>query len=78
MGDDPSERSGDQPTLDDLISLKEAAQISRLSQGHLGLLIRNGVIWGKKIGRNWVTTRQALHIYLSNQPKPGPKLKKKP
>jgi hypothetical protein len=64
--------------LGDLISLSEAAKISGLSQGHLSLLIRNGVLWGTKIGgRNWFTTKKAIAEYLGRHIKPGPKPKSK-
>ncbi len=65
----------DQPKLDELIPLSEAAEISGLSLGHLGLLIRRGELWGKKIGRNWVTTAQAVREYLARDRRPGPKPK---
>lgn len=65
-----------QPKLDELISLQEAVKISGLSQGHLSLLIRNGDLWGSKIGgRNWFTTKKAITEYLCRHPKPGPKPK---
>jgi len=67
-----------EPRLGDLISLREAAEISGLSQPHLSLLIRQKKLWGKKIGRNWVTTEQAIRDYLALNRKPGPKPKKKP
>jgi len=62
-----------QPSLDDLISLQEAAKLSGLSQPHLSLMIRQGKLWGRKIGRNWVTTKQAVQEYLARDRKPGPK-----
>jgi hypothetical protein len=62
-----------QPELDELVSLREAAEISGLSQGHLALLIRKGKLWGKKIGRNWVTTLEAVKEYLARERRPGPK-----
>lgn len=49
--------------IDDLISLQKAAKLSGLTPGHLRLLIRQGDIWGTKIGRNWVTTEQAVREY---------------
>ena len=67
----------DQPGLDDLISLKEAAEISGLSPNHLRLLVGRGDIWGKKIGRNWVTTEKAVIEYLARDRRPGPKSKTK-
>ena len=69
-------QSNYQPRLDELISLKEAATMAGLSQGHLSQLIRTGALWGKKIGRNWVTTKVAIANYLAIQPKPGPKPQK--
>jgi len=66
-----------QPTLDDLISLQEASVLTGLSLGHLAHLIRSGSLWGKKLGRNWVTTKQAVQDYLAGNPRPGPKPQKK-
>jgi hypothetical protein len=64
------------PTLTELISLAEASDLSGLSHGHLALLIRRGDLWGRKIGRDWLTTKQAVLEYLASNPKPGPKPKK--
>jgi excisionase family DNA binding protein len=63
------------PALDDLISLSEAAGLSGLSPDHLRRLVREGNLKGKKIGRNWVTTVQAVNEYLSLERKTGPKPK---
>lgn len=60
-------------TADKLISLAEAAEISGLSQGHLRLLVNQKKIWGMKIGRNWVTTEEAVQAYLATDRRPGPK-----
>jgi hypothetical protein len=62
-----------EPSLGELISLQEAAEFSGLSAGHLRLLVRRGDVWGIKIGRNWVTTAQAVEEYLNQDRKPGPK-----
>jgi hypothetical protein len=64
-----------QPVLDELISLHEAAEVSGLSPNHLRLLVSSGEIWGKKIGRNWVTTALAVKDYLARDRRPGPKPK---
>lgn len=66
----------DKPSLDELISLREAAELSGLSAGHLRLLVRRGDVWGIKIGRNWATTAQAVEEYLAQDRKPGPKPQK--
>lgn len=47
-----------------LVSLAEAAAISGLSAGHLNYLARKGKLSARKIGRNWVTTEQAVAQYL--------------
>jgi len=62
----------------ELIPLSKAAELSGLSQSHLTLLIRRGVVWGTKMGgRNWFTTEKAIRDYLTTDPKPGPKPKSK-
>ncbi len=71
----PSNASEYQPGLDELISLSEAANISGLSSDHLRRLVREGELWGKKLGRNWVTTAEAINEYLAQNRRPGPKPK---
>ena len=66
----------DLPNLSKLIPLREAAELSGLSAGHLRLLASRGDIWGVKLGRNWVTTSQAVEQYLARDRRPGPKPKK--
>jgi excisionase family DNA binding protein len=68
--------TSDQPSLDELISLREAAELSGLSASHLRLLVSRGDIWGQKIGRNWVTTAEAVEKYVAQDHRPGPKPKK--
>ena len=69
-----TEREKGSPKLNDLISLDQAAKLSGLTPGHLRFLIREGVVWGTKIGRNWVTTEQAVSNYqASAQPRGRPK-----
>ena len=72
-----AESSGfDQPSLDELITLREAAGLSGLSTSHLALLVRRGDIWGVKLGHNWLTTAQAVKKYLARDRRPGPKPQK--
>ena len=66
----------DSPSLDELISLREAAELSGMSAGHLRLLVRRGEIWGMKLGWSWVTTAQAVEEYLARDRRPGPKPKR--
>ena len=70
--------SDDQPGLGELISLSEAAELSGLHPDHLRRLVRQGDLWGQKIGRNWVTTTRAVREYLAQNRRPGPKPKQVP
>lgn len=56
---------------DDLISLMEASQIVGISTTHLRRLVDEKRLWGKKIGRNWVTSRIAVEEYFSQPHPPG-------
>ena len=60
-----------------LISVTEASELSGLTTGHLRKLLREGQIEGVKIGRNWLTTEEAIQQYLQQNIKPGPKPKQK-
>ena len=48
------------------ISLSEAATLSKLHPDHLRKLAQRGVIRARKIGRNWVTSREAVLEYLGD------------
>ena len=47
-----------------LVSLAEAASEFGLSAGHLRYLVSRQAVPGRKIGRNWVTTRSAVAGYM--------------
>lgn len=49
-----------------LISLKEAAARCGLSHSHLQWLARKGRLKAKKLGRDWLTTPEAVAEYLKN------------
>jgi excisionase family DNA binding protein len=53
----------------ELISLAEAAVLFGLSSSHLRRLAERGDIEAAKIGRNWVTTRQAIKQYVGDNEK---------
>jgi len=63
------------PSLDELIPLSKAAEISGLSHDYLRRLAEQGTIWANKLGRNWVTTEQAIQDYLATDRRRGPKKK---
>jgi len=75
LGSD-KEDSDDQRNLEGLISSNEAAELSGLSQGHIRHLLRIGEMKGRKLGRDWFTTKQAVREYLTRGEKPGPKPQK--
>jgi hypothetical protein len=55
------------PSIDDLISLRQAASFSGYTTSHLRLLISRGDLWAKKIDSLWVTTEIAINDYLENK-----------
>ena len=61
------------PSLDELITLKEAADLSGLSYSHMRYLARTGEIQAQKLGHNWFTTGPAVEAYLARDRRPGPK-----
>ena len=52
---------------DDLLSLREVAEISGLSTSHLRLLARTGRLRARKMGRDWFTTEAAVDAYLADE-----------
>ncbi len=71
-------RSANWPKPEELISLQKAAKRNGLSSGHIRLLVRRGEIWGVKIGRNWVTTEQAVREYQARARRRGRPKKTQP
>jgi excisionase family DNA binding protein len=58
-----------------LISVTEASRISGLTTSFIRRLLREGKIDGVKIGRNWLTSKEAIREYLKQERRPGPKPK---
>lgn len=56
-----------------LVTTIEGARFTGYSTDHLGLLLRNGRISGKKIGRDWHLDARSLLHYVEKEPKPGRK-----
>ena len=78
MTEETNDQGSKEPSLDELITLHEASEISGLSVSHLRLLVRRGDIWGTKLGHNWLTTAQAVEAYVAQDRRPGPKSKQSP
>ena len=76
MSDATQENRSEKPSLDDLITLGQAAHLSGFTERHVRHLAVTGEIWAKKLGRNWFTTTRAIQDYLALGKKPGPKPKK--
>jgi len=78
MPNDDTGNSSPQPGLGELIPLNKAAEISGFTQEHLAYLIREGKLWGAKMGSPiWFTTEKAVREYLARDRKPGPKPQKR-
>lgn len=78
MSEKATENNSPPPRLDELIPLNKAAKISGFTQEHLAYLIREGKLWGAKMGSPiWFTTEKAVKEYLARDRKPGPKPQKK-
>ena len=59
--------------MSEWISVKEAADYTGYSRGHICYLLARGLVEGRKFGRDWFTTTIALDRYLATNPRPGPK-----
>ena len=72
-----SEQTTDRDSLENLtsklISVTRASEISGLTTSYIRRLLRDGQIEGVKIGRNWLTTEEAIREYLKQDRRPGPK-----
>lgn len=68
MTEDPLESEG-------LISLAEASVYSGLSHDFLRQLANKGRLRARKLGRNWLTTREAVDEYLQGRSPVGRKPK---
>lgn len=61
----------------EIITTKEAAKIAGRSRDQILYLLRHGIIKGKKMGRDWLTTREEVERYIASNPRPGRKPKKR-
>ncbi len=51
----------------ELLSLKDAAELTPYSADYLNLLARKGKLKARKIGRDWLITKADLFDYLRKQ-----------
>ena len=62
-------------SFDDLITIHEASEYSGLSDRHIRLLLARGKVRGKKLGHDWVITKNCIDEYLKQEHKRGRKSK---
>jgi excisionase family DNA binding protein len=55
------------------ISVREAAKRTGYTPRHIRHLLAKGLVKGRKFGRDWFTTAEALDEYLATNPRPGPR-----
>jgi len=53
------------------ISVKETAEYTGYTPRHIRQLLGKGLVEGRKFGRDWFTTKEALDAYLATNPRPG-------
>jgi len=54
-----------------IISLRDASKKCGLSPDHLRRLAEQGKLDAKKIGRNWITTKEAITEYMEKRKSRG-------
>ena len=59
-------------TVDAAISSADAAELAGLSEQRIRTLLRNGAIEGKQVGKQWITTKEAVQTYLLEGSAPPP------
>ncbi len=72
----PKNSTPNEESISQLISLTEAAKISGFTDSYIRKLARSGKIWARKIGRNWLTTEEAITAYLATERRTGRKPQK--
>ena len=71
-----TEQDKDDPLWDiakRLISVSEACEISGFTPSYIRRLLRNNIIRGVKLGRDWYLTEEVIRDYLKTERRPGPK-----
>ena len=55
------------------ITTREAAEMAGYAQDHIALMLRKGVLRGKKPARDWLVEKASLCEYLKQSPRRGRK-----
>jgi excisionase family DNA binding protein len=56
-----------------ILSTIEAADMAKLSRGHIQRLLSSKQVEGMKLGHDWLVFEDSLRAYLAQPRKPGPK-----
>lgn len=62
--------------MTELVSVREAAEYTGYSDGHIRHLLIHRLIDGRKFGRDWFTTKESIDKYLATNPRRGPQKQK--
>ena len=55
------------------LTTTQAEEFTGLSRNYLARLLREGVLEGQRIGRDWIIFRDSIDQFLATSRKPGPK-----
>ena len=55
------------------LTTTEASVLTGYTRDHIGLLIRRGLLRGRKLGRDWLVDSRVLNDYVKKKPTPGRK-----
>jgi DNA (cytosine-5)-methyltransferase 1 len=58
--------AGETMNIPEALSTKEASQLLKLSEQRVRTLLRTGELSGRQIGKNWITSREAIETYSNN------------
>jgi excisionase family DNA binding protein len=55
------------------LTVRQAASQYGLSRNQVTYLLRQGILKGRKVERDWLIEEKSLESYIANRPKPGRK-----
>lgn len=58
---------------DSMLTTVEASEITGYTIDHISLMLRRGLLTGKKKGRDWHVAASSVLNYIEQNPKPGRK-----
>lgn len=55
------------------LTVREASSQTGLSKNQITYLLRQGILKGRKVERDWLIEEKSVESYIANRPKPGRK-----